>query len=68
MSELLVSMEGIDRSFPGVRALDRCRFELRPGEVHADEAEHARNGGRCRKHGRRAREPAARADVLVLLW
>jgi hypothetical protein len=24
MSELLVSMEGIDRSFPGVRALDRC--------------------------------------------
>ncbi len=35
MSELLVSMEGIDRSFPGVRALDQCRFELRPGEVHA---------------------------------
>jgi ribose transport system ATP-binding protein len=35
MSELLVSMEGIDRSFPGVRALDRCRFELRAGEVHA---------------------------------
>jgi ribose transport system ATP-binding protein len=28
-------MEGIDKSFPGVHALDDCRFELRPGEVHA---------------------------------
>src|ERR1043165_9318509 len=35
MSEPLVSMEGIDKSFPGVRALDQCRFELRAGEVHA---------------------------------
>ena len=35
MSDLLVAMEGIDRSFPGVRALDKCRFELRAGEVHA---------------------------------
>jgi ribose transport system ATP-binding protein len=31
----LVSMEGIDKSFPGVHALDHCRFELRAGEVHA---------------------------------
>ncbi len=35
MSDLLVSMEGIDKSFPGVHALDQCRFELRAGEVHA---------------------------------
>jgi ribose transport system ATP-binding protein len=28
-------MEGIDKSFPGVHALDNCRFELRAGEVHA---------------------------------
>ena len=28
-------MEGIDKSFPGVHALDKCRFELRSGEVHA---------------------------------
>src|ERR1043165_9771335 len=35
MSEPLVSMEGIDKSFPGVRALDQARFELRAGEVHA---------------------------------
>jgi ribose transport system ATP-binding protein len=35
MSPPLVSMEGIDKSFPGVRALEQCRFELRPGEVHA---------------------------------
>src|SRR5438477_6442280 len=31
----LVRMDGIDKSFPGVRALDDCRFELRAGEVHA---------------------------------
>ncbi len=35
MAESLVVMEGIDKSFPGVHALDHCRFELRPGEVHA---------------------------------
>jgi ribose transport system ATP-binding protein len=35
MSDQLVSMTGIDKSFPGVRALDQCRFELRRGEVHA---------------------------------
>ncbi len=35
MGELLVSMEGIDKSFPGVHALNECRFELRAGEVHA---------------------------------
>ncbi|MCB9422110.1 MAG: sugar ABC transporter ATP-binding protein [Ardenticatenaceae bacterium] len=35
MDEILVSMKGIDKSFPGVRALDHCQFELRAGEVHA---------------------------------
>ncbi|NMA99840.1 MAG: sugar ABC transporter ATP-binding protein, partial [Phyllobacteriaceae bacterium] len=28
-------MTGIDKSFPGVRALSNARFELLPGEVHA---------------------------------
>ncbi|MGZ8761485.1 MAG: sugar ABC transporter ATP-binding protein [Aeromicrobium sp.] len=32
---LLVEMEHISKEFPGVRALDDCRFDLRPGEVHA---------------------------------
>ncbi|MFH1512628.1 MAG: ATP-binding cassette domain-containing protein, partial [Bacillota bacterium] len=31
----LLRMEGIDKSFPGVHALDTCRFDLRAGEVHA---------------------------------
>jgi ribose transport system ATP-binding protein len=35
MDNILVSMKGIDKSFPGVRALDQCQFELRAGEVHA---------------------------------
>jgi ribose transport system ATP-binding protein len=35
MGEVIVSMEGIEKSFPGVRALDQCKFELRAGEVHA---------------------------------
>ena len=34
-ADLLVQMEGIDKSFPGVQALADARFELRPGEVHA---------------------------------
>ncbi len=35
MNEFLVVMEGIDKTFPGVRALDQAQFELRAGEVHA---------------------------------
>ncbi len=35
MGEVLVLMEGIEKSFPGVHALSQCRFELRSGEVHA---------------------------------
>ncbi|MDR1955320.1 MAG: sugar ABC transporter ATP-binding protein [Treponema sp.] len=35
MGEFLVQMEGIDKRFPGVHALNQCHFELRPGEVHA---------------------------------
>ncbi len=35
MSEQLVLMEGIDKSFPGVHALDNCNFEIKAGEVHA---------------------------------
>src|SRR6266511_1971656 len=35
MGDVLVLMEGIDKTFPGVHALNQCRFELRAGEVHA---------------------------------
>ncbi len=35
MGEVLVRMEGIDKRFPGVHALDQCDFEFRAGEVHA---------------------------------
>lgn len=35
MGDLLLKMEGIDKFFPGVHALDNAHFELRSGEVHA---------------------------------
>lgn len=35
MSEWLIQMEGIMKEFPGVLALNNCRFDLRAGEVHA---------------------------------
>ena len=35
MEELLLAMRGIDKSFPGVHALDHVDFDVRRGEVHA---------------------------------
>lgn len=35
MKEVIVSMNNISKSFPGVRALDQVQFELRSGEVMA---------------------------------
>jgi len=35
MGDVLVSMEGIEKSFPGVHALSQCRFNLKAGEIHA---------------------------------
>src|SRR5512136_1843874 len=35
MDDVLVLMEGIEKSFPGVHALSQASFELRAGEVHA---------------------------------
>ena len=31
----LVAIANLDKSFPGVQALKKARFELLPGEVHA---------------------------------
>ncbi len=35
MSEYILTLEGISKSFPGVKALDQVSFNLKPGEVHA---------------------------------
>lgn len=42
MNEIIVSMENICKSFPGVKALDHVNFELRSGEVMAPLAKTAR--------------------------
>lgn len=35
MGEIILTMKEIDKSFPGVHALDHVNFEVRKGEVHA---------------------------------
>ena len=35
MGEVILTMKGIDKTFPGVHALDHVDFEVKKGEVHA---------------------------------
>ena len=35
MGDSLVLMDGIEKTFPGVHALDKAHFELQSGEIHA---------------------------------
>ena len=35
MGEVILTMKGIDKSFPGAHALDHVDLEIRKGEVHA---------------------------------
>lgn len=35
MSEFVLELKGITKIFPGVKALDRVDFQLKPGEIHA---------------------------------
>lgn len=35
MSEYVLELRGITKTFPGVKALDHVQFQLRPGEIHA---------------------------------
>ena len=35
MSEYILEMKNISKSFPGVKALDHVCFDLKPGEIHA---------------------------------
>ena len=34
-SEYVLELKGITKIFPGVKALNKVQFQLRPGEVHA---------------------------------
>lgn len=35
MAETILELNGITKIFPGVKALDKVQFDLRPGEIHA---------------------------------
>jgi ribose transport system ATP-binding protein len=35
VGEVILTMKEIDKTFPGVHALDHVNFEVRRGEVHA---------------------------------
>lgn len=35
MSEYVLELNGISKTFPGVKALDEVQFKLKPGEIHA---------------------------------
>jgi len=35
MSDYILELKGITKVFPGIKALDGVRFDLKPGEVHA---------------------------------
>lgn len=35
MSEFVLELKGITKTFPGVKALDNVHFKLKPGEIHA---------------------------------
>src|SRR5450756_2249921 len=76
MGEVLVSMEGIEKTFPGVHALENARFELRAGEIHALVGENGagkstlmkilsgiyrRDGGTIRVRGQEVEIPSPRA-------
>jgi len=80
MTAPLVAMDGIDKSFPGVRALDGCRFELRAGEVHGLVGEngagkstlmkvlagvHRRDAGRIQYKGAEVDVPSPRAALAL---
>jgi len=35
MAEFVLELNGITKTFPGVKALDNVHFRLKPGEIHA---------------------------------
>ena len=35
MSEIILEMKNITKTFPGVKALDNVNFKVKEGEIHA---------------------------------
>lgn len=80
MRDVLVLMEGINKVFPGVHALDQCKFELCAGEVHALVGEngagkstlmkvltgvYTKDAGRIIYKGKEVQIPNPRAGLLL---
>ena len=47
MNEVIVSMNNISKSFPGVKALDHVKFELRSGRKWSRKIDPDENPQRC---------------------